>query len=159
MTPLGIELATIRLAAQCFSKLPSITKPGCYSPAYHSGSPGLFVFVGLLVEKVALEQDSLQVFMATLVRIILFIDLSSGAQELYQKNCSSKKTASQRSDEVIFFAIQIRNFTLFGKDKQAFILEMCKRKIRHLLRQGRFDFGPIHTIRHVSVPSPNVTFQ
>jgi len=91
MTPLGIETAAFQLAAQCLNQLPTISKPGCYSPAYHSGSPGFFVFVGLWVENVALGRDSLKVLMASLVRIILFIHLSSGAQELYQKNCSSKR--------------------------------------------------------------------
>ena len=47
------------------------------------------------------------------------------------KELQFKKTASQRNDEVIVFAIQIRNFTLFGKDEQAFIPEMCKCNIRH----------------------------
>jgi len=96
VTPLVIEPATFRLAVQCLNQLPSINKPGGYSPACHSGNPGLFVFVGLWVEKVALGHGSLQVLMASLARFILIVHLSSGAQELYQKKCSSKRPPEKK---------------------------------------------------------------
>jgi hypothetical protein len=77
---------------QACSAVPSIHRPGGYLPA----CKGLFVFVGLLVEKVVQGQDSLPVLIASLVRIILFIPLSSGAQELYLKNCNEKNHLTKK---------------------------------------------------------------